>query len=447
MSDSTQNQSFQPYIRSLRCLRCGAEYEPSTNNYVCACRPNVGSDLGTLDVQYNYHAISDFFSPMQLAERTPMMNEGIVHYAPLLPLTDLQTLTTVTVGDTPFINAPRLAQQLGLTSLYIKDDGRNPSGSLKDRASAIAVSRARSAGMPIVATASTGNAAAALASQCAANGQANVIFVPRTAPPAKLAQLLAYGSHVIAIDGSYDQAFDLCTEACKSFGWYNRNTGYNPYMTEGKKTVSFEIAEQFAAYQNKILEEHRGYFAAPDAIFVSVGDGCIIGGVHKGFKDLLALGWIERMPRIYGVQSIQSAALYEAWRHDWDLPQPIEATTRADSINVNAPRDPIKALAAVRESGGAFLAVPDQEILAAILPLAQLGGVFAEPAGATALAGLTAAVMQKLVKSNEEIVIINTGIGLKDVAAVMQVTGEVAAIPPTLEAVYQATTTVRQLRG
>ncbi|MCB0128875.1 MAG: pyridoxal-phosphate dependent enzyme, partial [Caldilineaceae bacterium] len=180
-------------------------------------------------------------------------------------------------------------------------------------------------------------------------------------------------------------------------------------------------------------------FVAPDALFVSVGDGCIIGGVHKGFKDLLALGWIEKMPRIYGVQSEQSDAIYQAWRKDWAIPRPVVASTRADSISVNAPRDPVKALNAVRESQGAFLTVPDSAILNAILPLAQLGGIFAEPAGATALAGLAVAVAEKLVRPDETIVMINTGSRLKDVAAVMEVTGGVAAIPPTLDAVFAAT--------
>jgi threonine synthase len=260
---------------------------------------------------------------------------------------------------------------------------------------------------------------------------------------------LVYGSKVLALDGTYDQAFDLCISACREFGWYNRNTGYNPYMTEGKKTVSFEIAEQLAKagdfeQHNDSLIEGRPQptrrhlpFIAPHAVFVSVGDGCIIGGVHKGFKDLFALGWIDRMPRLYGVQSTQSAALYNAWRAGLTLPEPVQATTRADSISVNAPRDALKALNAVHQTKGAFLAVSDEEILAAILPLARRAGVFAEPAGAAAYAGLVQAVQTGLVLPHETIVVINTGSGLKDVAAAMQVTGGTIVIPPTLDAVKQ----------
>ena len=209
-------------------------------------------------------------------------------------------------------------------------------------------------------------------------------------------------------------------------------------MTEGKKTVSFEIAEQLFNAETPQLATHNSQWAVPDAVFVSVGDGCIIGGVHKGFKDLLALGWIDKMPRIYGVQSTGSPALHNAWRDGLEIPLPVAATTRADSISVNAPRDPVKALNAVRQSSGAFVLVEDDAILAAMLPLARLGAVFAEPAGATALAGLQQALADGLIRRDETVVVINTGSGLKDVPAAMQVTGEPAVIAPSLAAVQAA---------
>lgn len=455
---SIQSPPPSSYVRSLTCLRCGVTYPLATAPpYVCACRSNQGSDLGALDVTYDYAAIQQTINPAQVAADP---DRSIGRYWPLLPITARTSLPPLAVGNTPLVHSQRLGAHLGLQKLFIKDDGRNPSSSFKDRASALAVARAREQGIGIIATASTGNAAAALASQCAAVGQSNVIFVPKSAPQAKLAQLLVYGSRVLAIEGTYDQAFDLCIEACHTFGWYNRNTGYNPYMTEGKKTVAFEIAEQLAIldarlgildYSSTLTEESKiknpksKIFQAPDALFVSVGDGCIIGGVHKGFKDLLALGWIDKMPRIYGVQSTQSAALYDAWRRDLVIPDPIQATTRADSISVNAPRDPIKALNAVRQSQGAFLAVPDEAILQAILPLARLGAIFAEPAGATAYAGLAEAVRQGLVQPDETIVLINTGSGLKDVPAAMSVTGGTTVIPPTLDAVFAATKDIQRI--
>ena len=422
------------YLTGLRCLRCDRAYPASFPGYACTCRPNQGSDVGTLDADYDYAAIQRAAAPTQIAADP---DRSIGRYWALLPLNHRTSLPPMAVGNTPLFFAQRLGESLGLHNLYIKDDGRNPSGSLKDRASAIAVALCQERALPIVATASTGNAAAALAGQSAAVGQRNVIFVPKAAPRAKIAQLLVYGSTVLAVDGTYDQAFDLCTQACQEFGWYNRNTGYNPLMTEGKKTVSFEIAEQLASRECRFANRvgSGGVFIAPDAVFVSVGDGCIIGGVHKGFRDLLALGWIDKMPRLYGVQSVESAALYNAWRSDAEFPEPVAATTRADSISVNAPRDPIKALNAVRHSQGAFIAVTDDAIMSAMLPMARLGGVFGEPAGATALAGLQAAVQEGLVQANETVVVINTGNGLKDVDAAIQVTGEITVIAPTLDEV------------
>ncbi len=225
------------------------------------------------------------------------------------------------MGWTPLYEAPRLAASLGLKHLWVKDDGRQATASFKDRASAIAVVKAQEKGAAIITTASTGNAAAALSGLCASVQQPNVIFVPESAPPAKIAQLLTFGSTVMLVHGTYDDAFELCLQAAETYGWYNRNTGFNPYMSEGKKTVSFEICEQLTLTASPTLtpspspsEGEGSGWQAPDAIFVSVGDGCIIGGVHKGLKDLLALGWIDKMPRIYGVQAAGSNFMAEAWQ-------------------------------------------------------------------------------------------------------------------------------------
>lgn len=416
------------FWQSLRCLRCGALHPPGTVEYVCACRPNTGSDLGALDAVYDYPAIAGAVTPGDILADP---DRSIRRWWPLLPVRR-ESLPPLPVGDTPLLPVPRLGATVGLDRLFLKDDGRNPSASFKDRASAIAVARAQELGRQIVATASTGNAAAALAALAASAGQPTVIFVPRSAPQAKIAQLLVYGSRVLAVDGSYDDAFDLCVQACDRFGWYNRNTGYNPLMTEGKKTVSFEIAAQLPGAG----DEAR--LVAPSAVFVSVGDGSIIGGVFKGFWELQRLGWISRLPRIFGVQSTGSPALHNAWRDGLAVPQPVAATTRADSIHVNAPRDALKALRAVRQSDGAFLLVEDEAILRAMLPLARLGGVFAEPAGAAAFAGLVQAQRQGLLGPDETVVVINTGSGLKDVPAAIAATGEPTVIPPTLEAVEAA---------
>ena len=448
----------QTFLTGLECLRCGQFFLPESVDYVCPCRPNRGSDLGHLDVVYDYEAVASMRNGREIdVERASLDRtesrigtdaswsdtaaRSIERWWPLLPVRP-DSLPPLPVGDTPLLRADRLASAIGLKNLYIKDDARNPSGSFKDRASAIAVARARETGREVIATASTGNAAAALAAMGASAAHSTVIFVPRSAPQAKIAQLLVYGSRVLAVDGSYDDAFDLSVRACEKFGWYNRNTGFNPFMTEGKKTVSFEIAAQLSETRNYHLrpnsEGQSPQFDSPDSVFVSVGDGSIIGGVYKGFRELHTLGWIDRIPRIFGVQSTASAAIHNAWRDGLDLPLPVKATTAADSISVNSPRDAVKALRAVRESGGAFVLVEDEAILQAILPLARLGGVFGEPAGATALAGLQAARRQGVFQEDETVVIINTGSGLKDVPAAMRVAGEPIVIPPTLDAVEES---------
>jgi threonine synthase len=270
----------------------------------------------------------------------------------------------------------------------------------------MAVVKAAESGFEVITTASTGNAAAALSGICASVGRANVIFVPASAPAAKVAQLLAYGSTVFSVDGSYDDAFELCLQAASAYGWYNRNTAMNPYMSEGKKTAAYELSEQLG-------------WAVPDAVFVGVGDGCIIGGLHKGFKDLLALGWIERLPRLYGVQAAGSCFLAEAWERGEDVltKPPAPAETVADGIASGLPRDRVKAMAAVTETGGAFVTVDDEQILEAIPALAQASGVFGEPAAAAAYAGLVTAAGKGLVGPDDEVAVLNTGNGLKNVAA------------------------------
>ncbi len=389
-------------VTYLHCLICGRDYGPDEIEYVC---PLHGSE-GIVDVRYDYERIRQQISPQTLRDNT---DDTIWRYRPLLPIAAGAAVPPLSIGWTPLYPAPRLGKPLGLRRLWLKDDGRQPTASFKDRASAIAVVKAQERGAAVITTASTGNAAAALSAISASVGQRSVIFVPESAPQAKIAQLLVFGATVILVQGSYDDAFDLCLQAAAEYGWYNRNTAYNPYMSEGKKTASYEICEQLG-------------WQAPDAIFVGVGDGCIIGGLHKGLKDLLALGWIRQMPRLYGVQAAGSDFMVQAWESGEDVltRAPIAAHTVADSISAGLPRDRLKAMAAVTESDGAFIRVSDDAILAAIPPLARAGGVFAEPAGAASFAGLIAAVDQGLVGADERIVVLNTGSGLKDVASAMK---------------------------
>ena len=413
----------------FKCTLCEKEYEAGQIRYVC---PRHGDD-GILDTIFDYKNVAATTSPKKISDSR---DYSIWRYADLLPLDNPRTSAPpLHVGWTPLYHAAKAGEQLGLSNLYIKDDGRNPTASFKDRASAIVVAKARELGVDMITTASTGNAGAALAGLAAAAQMPTVIFVPETAPQAKIAQLLIFGSRVLLVKGNYDQAFDLCLAVSKEFGWYCRNTAYNPFTTEGKKTASFEICEQLPLALPSLGRNGHGDFRAPDRIFVSVGDGNIMSGVWKGLRDLAALGWIDKMPMLMGIQAEGSAACYNAWKAGTEQITPVSARTIADSISADMPRDGVRAVRAVRDTNGAYLTVSDDEILAAIRDLSRSEAVFAEPAAAAAYAGLVKAVGQGLVKADETIVCLITGSGLKDIRSAMQVAGEGTHIEPTLEAV------------
>lgn len=414
-----------------KCSLCGAEYSPTEITYVC---PKHG-DSGNLDIVLDFAAIGRTTSPKAIATaRDP----SLWRYLPLLPVADpgYHGTPLCNAGWTPLYHANRLAAVLGMQpdKLWLKDDGRNPTASFKDRASAIVVARALELGdaARTITTASSGNAAAALAGMAASVPIPTVIFVPYTAPQAKVAQLLMYGAQVFLVEGSYDDAVELSLQAAREFGWYCRSTGYNPFTLEGKKTAAFEIAEQYTLAQKGSMQQQR--WLTPDVVVVSVGDGNIIAGIHKGFKDLLALGWIERMPRIVGVQAEGSPAVYDAWHSGGEVIIPCQAETIADSISVGLPRDGVRAVRAARETYGFYLTVSDAEILQGMRMLARQAAVFAEPAAATAYAGLAKAVCEQRIHAEESVVVVITGNGLKDVKSAMLATGETARIEPSLDA-------------
>jgi threonine synthase len=404
-------------VLGVKCVLCGTEYDVDEVEYVC---PKHGNE-GILDVVYDYTYIKKHMSRTTLAHNRDF---SIRRYTDVLPIANPGLLPPLQIGWTPLYYALRLGRQLGLTNLYIKDDGRNPTASFKDRASAIGIVKARERGRDIITAASTGNAASSLSGLAASVGINTYIFVPERAPQAKVAQLLVFGSNVVMVRGTYDQAFDLCLEASATYGWYSRNTAYNPYLSEGKKTASLEICEQLA-------------WQAPDKIFVAVGDGCIIGGLWKGLKDLHALGLIDRLPQLIGVQAEGSAVLFKAWQEGTETITPIVPDTIADSISVGIPRDAIKALRAVRESGGQFVAVSDDEILDAMRVLARGAGVFGEPAGVTGFAGLRHLLQQSQEKADERIVVLVTGNGLKDVQSAIQAAGKPYIIEPNMAALRE----------
>ncbi|MCY4649900.1 MAG: threonine synthase [bacterium] len=392
-------------VLGLSCLLCGKLYPAEEVDYVC---PDHGG-AATLSVAYDYEYLATLTSPEQICGDP---DSSIWRYRHLLPVHPEADAPPLHVGGTPLLPARVLGEGLKV-NLWVKDEGRQPTASLKDRASAMAILKAQEKGADIITAASTGNAGAALAALSAAAEIPSVIFVPATAPQPKVAQLLSFGATVALVNGSYHQAFDLCLWASEEYGWYNRNTGFNPYMTEGKKTVSYEIWEQLGSQ-------------VPDVVVVSVGDGSIIGGVHKGFSDLQKLGWTDRVPRLIGAQAAGSSYMVQAWKNAEDLmtKPPILADTVADSISADLPRDRFKAMAAVTDTGGAFVEVSDSQILSAMVTMGQRMGVFAEPAAAAAMAGLRVARWEGLVEEGERVVVISTGNGLKDIDAAMRAVTE-----------------------
>ncbi len=408
------------------CSLCGKQYSPQEVTYTCP------KDGGNVEVVLDITSIAASVRPSDIWYSE---NPSLWRYLPLLPISQLIGLETPlgAAGGTPTFASPVLRAGTGLPRLWVKDESRNPTGSFKDRASAVVVARAQEIGAEIVVTASTGNAGAALAGMSAAVGQRSVIFAPKTAPPAKIAQLLVFGARVLLVDGSYDDAFDLTIQAAGEFGWYCRNTGYNPFTLEGKKTAAFEIWEWWEhLVRQRVATSHERL-----CIFVSVGDGNIISGLHKGLRDLHALGWLDVMPRIFGVQAVGSAAIANAFRSGNETIIPVQAKTLADSISVDLPRDGVRAVRAARQTGGSYLIVTDEQILRAISELGKVG-IFAEPAGSTAYAGLTQALAEGVISPDDPVLVLNTGNGLKDIQSAMRAVSAAPVIAPELSAVKKA---------
>jgi len=390
-------------VAGLVCAKCGEEHRAGDVPYTC---PSCGTE-GILDVLYDYDAIGTRVSRSGFAASG---DDSLWRYLPLLPVASGDTIPRLRTGWTPLYDASGL---LGIRRLYIKDDSRNPTASLKDRATTVAMARATQEGVSAVAAASTGNAGCSLAGFAAAEGVPCYIFVPADAPRPKVAQLLVYGATVFAVDGSYDDAFDLAVRAIDKFGWYNRCCAVNPYLVEGKKTVAFEIAEQLQ-------------FEAPDKVFVPVGDGCIMSGVYKGFAEFARLGLTDGVPKLIGVQAEGADAVKVAFEGGCEM-VPCAARTCADSIAVGHPRNWRKAVKGVGASGGSMMAVSDEEILSAITDLSRATGVFGEPAGVTAFAGLTKAVRDGTIQGDETVVVLMTGSGLKDTESAIKAAGK--AVP------------------
>ena len=402
------------HVRHVLCINpaCGLSFPPKPDMGLC---PTCGT---TLDVVYDYTFLKNTVDRDKLAACT---DASFWRYKPFMPVETESPPPPLRVGWSPLYEKRDF---LGLDTLYIKDDGQNPTGSLKDRPSALCIVKAREAGRVQVACASTGNAASSLAGNAAAAGLSSYIFVPERAPKGKLAQLLVFGATVISVQGDYQDAFRLSAAAIARWGWYSRNAAINPYLMEGKKTVALEICEQL-------------HWKAPDWVAVSVGDGCTLAAVWKGFYDFYQLGFIDKLPRLLSVQATGCYPINRAFRAKSEI-APMAENTLADSIAVGVPRNGLKALRAIEASKGLTIEVEDAEILAAMCELGRHTGVFGEPAGVAGLAGLKKAVAQGLIGREERVVHIVTGNGLKDTANALKAAGEPISSPPDMDSLLRA---------
>ncbi len=402
------------YVESLICINCGKKFQAEPDRYLC---PDCG-EKGLLDVEYDYEKIRNDWSKEDLEENKDLT---IWRYLPLLPIRSETPRPPLRVGWTPLYESRVMAAEMGLDNLYIKDDGLNPTGSLKDRASAIAVVKSQEAGATTVACSSTGNAASSLAGNIASMGgrMKAVIFVPERAPAGKVTQLLIYGAEVVSVQGSYEEAFHLSDEAIEKWGWYNRNAAINPYLVEGKKTSALEIAEQLN-------------WEMPDWLVYSVGDGCTIAGAWKALYDLKQIGFIDKIPRLLGVQAEGCAPITKSFKTG----VPLEITsedTLADSIAVGMPRNYQKAIDGIKNSGGEMVNVTDNEILEMMTLLGRTTGVFGEPAGVAGFAGLRKMVEKGVIRPEDKVVTVVTGNGLKDIKNAQNAAGELLKVKPDME--------------
>ena len=395
-------------MNGYRCFACDQQQAADFSGWIC---PACG---GNLDV------VNDHDTILEQIRRSPFDTRHI-------PLQ---------IGNTPLYAAERLGQSIGLRNLFLKDDTANPSASSKDRASATAVLQALDAGAETIAVASTGNAGSSLACVAAAADLQAIVFVPESAPVAKLTQALCFGATVLAVRGSYDDAFDLCLTASDEFGWFNRSTGHNPFTREGKKICAWEI---WVSLDGRV----------PDRVVVPTGDGNILSGMWKGWCELKEVGLIDRLPKIDCAQSEGSDAISRTVQMirnsgssvvDWaniDIVT-VKARTVADSISVDRPRDGLAAVRAIIESGGEAVTVPDEAILNAIPEMASYTGIFSEPAAAAPWAAVKQLMREKKIESDETIVCLVSGSGLKDIAGAQAAAAKPLVIDPSLQAIKKA---------
>jgi threonine synthase len=397
------------FVKQLTCIVCGKTAPAPKSAGTC---PSCNDPFAILDIEFDLPRVAKSMT------RSALENRPLNHwrYHELLPVEPDDVAFSWPVGWTPIVDTPRLAEWAGVRHMRIKDEGRNPTSSFKDRASSVGVLHALRANASRIACASTGNAASSLAGYAAMAGMPATIFVPQRAPEPKVAQLLIYGADVRRVRGTYAQAYDLCSAECAKNGWYNRNCAINPYLVEGKKTCGLEIAEQTAGRE-------------PDWVVISVGDGCTIAGVAKGLIEMKELGMISRLPRVLGVQAAGMDPVARAFETG-ELPANFTGQTIADSIDVPVPRNWRKAIKYVKATGGAIIRVRDEEITEAMKAAGRLAGVFSEPAAAASIAGVKRAAADGVIEKGADVLAVSTGNGLKDIKTAMSIAGQPTEVEP-----------------
>jgi len=397
-----------------QCSTCNATFAACAVMYLCPeCEKQNTQDQppkGVLNVVYDFEKIRRKHPEFKSLEKQQWLD--------LLPISAIENMPPLQIGNTPLYKITSLEGKKPAFQLLLKDDARQPTFSFKDRASALVSAFAKEHKITTIIAASTGNAGSSLAGICASQQQKAIIVVPAKAPLAKLTQILMYGATIVPVDGTYDDAFELSIKATKEYGWYNRNTAYNPLTIEGKKTAAFEVFSQMNGQ-------------LPDHIFVPTGDGVILSGLYKGFEDLLNSGYTDRIPFLVAVQAEGSSNLIN--NLDKHIFTAQKSRTIADSISVDVPRNFYLARHYLKKWKGESVSVTDEEILTASSKLARNTGVFAEPAAAAAFAGFLAYWKKGLLQPESRNLVLLTGSGLKDLNAVAPIMHMPKAVSPTIE--------------
>jgi threonine synthase len=403
------------FVEGLRCRECGREYAADPI-YTCEwC-------FGPLEVAYDYARIAKATS----RERIAAGPASLWRYADLLPV-ERQAAVDLGTGFTPLVRADRLAAELGLGEVWVKNDTRNPTNSFKDRVVTIAMSKALQFGFKVLACASTGNLANSVAAHAAHAGLRSYVFIPSNLESGKILTTAIYGGNVVAIEGNYDDVNRLCAELAGMYPWAFVNVNMRPYYAEGSKTLAFETAEQLD-------------WQVPDHVVVPVASGSLLTKVLKGFRELHDVGLIDGDPqvRVSGAQALGCSPVAKAYLEASDTIRPVKPDTIAKSLAIGNPADGYFALDAVRTTGGGFAAVTDDEVIEGMRLLARTEGIFAETAGGVTIATLQRLAAEGVVRADERVVVYITGHGLKTLEAVAPVVGPTATIAPTLDAFHEA---------